>query len=212
MAASLSMAYLSSMRFAACSLLFSAFLAMAPTAHADAVPPPPRNCPNGSAGETGHIGAYCRPLSCANDSECAVYGPEFSCQPVALCIQIIEYTDWNGQVYEIETVTGECSLEATCPPNAKCDESPKCATGAGTSSASSTAASTGASGASTGSSASGTGASGAGGETSDGDEPDRRIEGCGCAVPGQRSRSAGALLAGLALMVGAGMRRRRRAG
>jgi MYXO-CTERM domain-containing protein len=180
------------------------------------VPPPPRNCPDGSVGETGHIGAYCRPLNCDNNSECAVYGPDFSCQPTSLCIVIVEYTDWNGEVYQIQTVTGTCGPDASCPPNAKCDDSPKCSTGASTTTASSGGSTTGpASGASTGAGpgpgSSGAGASGAGGEGADGEEPDRRIEGCGCTIPGERTGGAAALLAGLALLVGTGVRRRRRA-
>ena len=140
------------MRFFACSLVLSAVLASASAARADAVPPPPRNCPDGSVGETGHFGPYCRPLSCANDGECAVYGPGFTCQPTSLCIEIVEYTDWNGQTYQVETVTGTCAPDASCPPNAKCDDSPKCSTGASTTTSSSSGGSTSdaASGATTG--------------------------------------------------------------
>ena len=207
------MAYIWAMRFFACSLVLSAILASASAARADAVPPPPRNCPDGSIGETGHIGAYCRPLKCANNSECAVYGPDFSCQPTSLCIEIVEYTDWNGETYQLETVTGVCAPDASCPPNAKCDDSPKCSTAASTTASSSSGGSTtdAVSGATTGPGSSGAGASGAGGEGADGEEPERRIEGCGCTVPGGRAGGAAALLAGLALLVGTGVRRRRRA-
>lgn len=39
-------------------------------ARADAVPPPPTECPPGAIGVTGHNGPYCTPMGCSNDAEC----------------------------------------------------------------------------------------------------------------------------------------------
>lgn len=60
-------------------------------AHADAVPPPPSDCPPGAIGETGHNGPYCTPKACTTDAECSDrlgYDKRpRTCTPLAICVE-----------------------------------------------------------------------------------------------------------------------------
>lgn len=52
------------------ALAFCVAMGSSPLVWADAVPPPPTNCPQGAAGETGHGGEYCAPQTCQSDQDC----------------------------------------------------------------------------------------------------------------------------------------------
>ena len=52
-------------------------------ARADAVGPPPADCPAGSFGDSCHGGPFCRPSTCESDAACA--GGEI-CQEVKVCV------------------------------------------------------------------------------------------------------------------------------
>ena len=60
-------------------------------ARADAVPPPPNDCPPGAIGETGHNGPYCMPKACSTDAECTDrlgYDKRpRTCAPLAICVE-----------------------------------------------------------------------------------------------------------------------------
>lgn len=50
--------------------LASAVFLFASLASADAVPPPPSSCPDGSQGATCHGGPHCAPRKCNTDADC----------------------------------------------------------------------------------------------------------------------------------------------
>lgn len=56
---------------------------VARSARADAVEPPPTNCPDGTVGGSSHSGPYCALDSCSTDTDCA---SGEVCQPTSLCI------------------------------------------------------------------------------------------------------------------------------
>ncbi len=60
-------------------------------ARADAVPPPPSDCPPGAIGETGHNGPYCTPKACTTDAECTdrrgYDARPRTCAPLAICVE-----------------------------------------------------------------------------------------------------------------------------
>ncbi|MFO0747096.1 MAG: hypothetical protein U1F43_15755 [Myxococcota bacterium] len=65
--------------------------AVAGAARADAVPPPPADCPAGAIGITGHNGPSCTPMACSEDKDC-VDAMGFdkrprTCQELALCVE-----------------------------------------------------------------------------------------------------------------------------
>ena len=92
----------------------------APVAAADAVPPPPTNCVEGSYGETCHGGPHCRPRACSDDGGCE---PGESCQPLALCIDQIDCGGQGGPFF-VDEVTGSCPggscAEGTCQGTMVC--------------------------------------------------------------------------------------------
>jgi MYXO-CTERM domain-containing protein len=60
-----------------------AILLSASVAAADAVAPPPTDCPNGTHGESSHTGPYCAPQTCSSDADCS--GGQ-TCRELAMCI------------------------------------------------------------------------------------------------------------------------------
>jgi hypothetical protein len=190
--------------FAFASVLIA--LCLAPTlARADAVRPPPRNCPAGSHGETGHAGPYCTPSACLTDAECVGY-PGQVCSDAPLCVKSVSYTDWSGQTYTRLEVVGPCASDGSCAdPASKCDMTKKCTPPSTTTTSTGPSGSTGAGASSTSSGAqSGAGGAGTGGEGTGADE-DRRIDGCGCGIPA--SAPGAASWAMMALAVAAAVRR-----
>jgi MYXO-CTERM domain-containing protein len=185
------------MRTFAC-LLFVTGLAWAlpGEARADVVRPPPRNCPDGAHGESGHAGPYCTPSPCVADGDCGGFGRGFVCVEISLCVNVVEYTDWSGQTYTRDEVVGVCGPGGSCTAPATCDTGKKCAPPQ--TSTSSSGAGTGASGASGPSGPSGAGGqqSGAGGGEAaggSGSGDDKAVKGCSCGVA--ESGGAGAALA-----------------
>lgn len=87
------------------------FLLGAPTSsHADAVMPPPENCPDGSRGASGHGGPHCRPLDCASTADCR----EGTCEMAELCIEKMQQGGGWGEPFLVNAVVG------TCPNNGPC--------------------------------------------------------------------------------------------
>lgn len=99
------------MRIALASMLVA--IACSAVARADVVPPPPSDCPDGSTGQSSHIGPYCSPLLCDNDQQCL---DGTTCRTLKLCIEVILVEDWWSDVtISIETVVASCENDVPCP-------------------------------------------------------------------------------------------------
>lgn len=109
------------------------------SAHADAVPPPPEDCPAGAEGQTNHNGPYCTPTTC--DGTCQ---EGRTCRSAGLCVTS-EERPCGGMTTPGETCTythvealatcdeqsdctagGECVIEDRCVASGGCG----CSTGA----------------------------------------------------------------------------------
>lgn len=98
------------------ALLSLALLLSPAIAGADAVSPPPEDCPAGSEGNASHCGPYCRPISCNDDSDC---DDGKSCTEQSLCIYQIEgpcggWVPQDAGVEYYDAVNGVCSDGAVC--------------------------------------------------------------------------------------------------
>ncbi len=83
-------------------------------AYADAVPPPPTGCPNGTVGATGHTGPYCAPASCTFDSDCR---EGTTCREEALCILPLQcggLRPADAGVCTVDSVTALCEGAQAC--------------------------------------------------------------------------------------------------
>ncbi len=95
-------------------LLFLAALLLAPPVLADAIEPPPEDCPRGSEGTSSHAGDWCEPTECDGPDDC-----ELACQPeIGLCITR-EEVSCGGMAIEPCTTTreeahGRCTTSADC--------------------------------------------------------------------------------------------------
>jgi len=84
------------------------------TAHADAVPPPPEDCMEGTTGDTCHGGIFCRPRTCTDVSGC---NDSELCEERELCIGQIDCTGgWDPEAgpFYSDTVEGSCPGGAPC--------------------------------------------------------------------------------------------------
>ena len=98
------------------AVLSLAVLLSPASAGADAVSPPPDDCPAGSEGTASHCGAYCRPIACNDDSDC---DDGKSCLEQSLCIYQIEgpcggWIPQDAGVEYYDAVNGICSDGAAC--------------------------------------------------------------------------------------------------
>lgn len=110
--------------------LVAILLLCAATAHADAVPPPPADCPDGSHGRTGHAGPWCNPTTCTTDADCREEGT--SCREAALCVTTQEYRmgGWAGEQRSTrEMAHGPCR-DGQCAEG-ECRRAKYCMRGAG---------------------------------------------------------------------------------
>jgi hypothetical protein len=155
-------------------------------AWADAVPPEPEDCLDGTRGSTCHGGPYCAPDSCTQDTDCT--GGEV-CRDRQLCLGSIDctggFTDPDAGPFLSDQITGACEGGAGCDAPAVCTTMKVCV----------------APGGSTG--------SGPGAGSGDGNG-DMAVSGCGCSIPG----AGGGIAAGMAALALGGAllsaRRRRR--
>lgn len=106
-------------------------------ARADAVMPPPADCPPGAAGATSHNGPWCSPTTCSTDADCAGVGAQFDaraparvCVEQALCVEAREeksQSGWShGQPFARTFAHGVCSAEVPCAAPAKCEAAKRC--------------------------------------------------------------------------------------
>ncbi|MCA9489448.1 MAG: hypothetical protein KC621_05980 [Myxococcales bacterium] len=85
------------------------------SAHADAVPPPPEDCPAGAQGQTGHDGPFCTPTTC--DGTCE---EGHTCRSAGLCVTS-EERPCGGMTTPGETCTYErVEAHATCRDSSDC--------------------------------------------------------------------------------------------
>ena len=94
-------------------------------AHADALAPPPTNCPAGSVGATSRRGEHCEHVGC--DGTCAAgFAQEAqacSAEPVAVCVETISYpaadVEQGPRVVSLPAETwnvahGPCAADGSC--------------------------------------------------------------------------------------------------
>ncbi|MBL9104754.1 MAG: hypothetical protein JNL82_27670 [Myxococcales bacterium] len=110
----------------------------ASSARADAVMPPPRDCPDGAVGDTGHNGPWCRPTTCNVDGDCAGVGERFGggsaparvCREQGLCVEVRSEksaSGWShGQPFERTFAHGACGDAAACTAPATCEAVKRC--------------------------------------------------------------------------------------
>jgi hypothetical protein len=157
-------------------------------AYADAVPPPPDNCLDGTEGATCHGGEYCAPAGCAQDADCAAGKV---CQDRQLCLGTIDctggFSDPDAGPFLSDRITGTCAGGVGCDAPAMCTTLKVCVASVVT-----------------------TGGGTAGGSA---DGEDMAVSGCGCSIPaGGRGIAAGmaALSLGGALLAARRQRPRQR--
>jgi len=112
------------------SLLWSA------AASADAIRPPPKDCPAGSVGSSSHCGPECKPLACNSDDDCR---DSKVCKETSLCIESGERgrcgkvpASQRTKKYPYKAAHGECPdkgdcEKGTCVPAKRCVTAPKAA-------------------------------------------------------------------------------------
>src|SRR5262245_44352945 len=99
-------------------------LSLSPGAAADAVMPPPDNCPPGSVGEASHNGPWCRPTTCTTDADCdklrTYEQPAVPrvCREQPLCIESRTEPNRSGWRSR-EPITRQLAL-STCSSGASC--------------------------------------------------------------------------------------------
>jgi MYXO-CTERM domain-containing protein len=89
-------------------------------AMADAVGPPPSNCPDGTMGNSCHGGVYCQPDTCTKDSDCATGQ---TCASRSFCVA--QVSCFNG----FDPDAGpdyEPNAEVACASAADCDDGAVC--------------------------------------------------------------------------------------
>jgi MYXO-CTERM domain-containing protein len=103
-------------------------------AWADAVPPPPSNCPDGTMGQSCHGGIYCQPNTCTKDTDCTAGQ---ICEPRSFCIsQVPCFNGFDpdaGPLYE-PNAEAACSSAADCDDGATCTPQEVCVSPSSTSS------------------------------------------------------------------------------
>lgn len=99
-------------------------------AAADALPPPPEDCPPGARGTSSHSGPACLPIPCATDADCRrnqPYGdPPRVCRSTRLCIGEEVRTNWRrpDASWKVTVARGDCS--SACPAGTTCQEALRC--------------------------------------------------------------------------------------
>ncbi|MBW2525160.1 MAG: hypothetical protein JRI23_13335 [Deltaproteobacteria bacterium] len=98
--------------------------ALAGTAWADALPPPPA-CPPGARGKTTHAGPRCAPAPCTSDADCKEQEIGGSCKPWRVCTRSTEVPP-HRRGRPGGTPTVEQVVVGSCAPAHKCsgDEEP----------------------------------------------------------------------------------------
>lgn len=97
-------------------------------ARADAVMPPPKDCPTGARGQTSHNGPWCAPTTCAADKDCP--SGEI-CREQALCVStetVPSQSGWSwGKPISLSTAHATCDKGAACAKGT-CETARRCVT------------------------------------------------------------------------------------
>jgi hypothetical protein len=115
-------------------------LLWARSARADAVPPPPKDCPQGTHGVTGHAGPGCVPDRCPKGASgtmcqggpCCVArqcggdaGPscdaKSTCESVRLCVQPRTTIGWAASQHPVKEALATCDQSGACPGGGTCE-------------------------------------------------------------------------------------------
>src|SRR5262249_51933228 len=119
---------------------FVLFSAAARDARADAVPPPPKDCPAGTHGVTGHAGPGCVPDKCppgaygtmCADGPCCVAslcgadagrtcGTTSTCQEVKVCTRPRFTIGWGASRHPVKEELAVCDASGACPGGGTCE-------------------------------------------------------------------------------------------
>lgn len=107
-----------------------ALLLLAPSAWADRVPGPPKDCPAGAVGETSHNGVWCQPTTCEGDGDCGRFNYDRRprvCQARGLCLEdkATENFRNEGQTFTRTYAHRACSADSDCAVG-KCVTAKRC--------------------------------------------------------------------------------------
>ncbi len=105
--------------------------------HADSVPPPPKDCPAGSIGLTGHCGEWCEATECKTDADCRRLSSHnrgeprpLSCREAALCVEHDDYdscSGWSkGKPLQRIIARNPCQTDGDCIRPARCEKARRC--------------------------------------------------------------------------------------
>lgn len=98
---------------------------IAATAQADAVGPPPEDCPAGSVPRTDHAGPHCLALDCDSDADCPT-DEGYECAARPLCIEHQAGVQGVGeQAFERDVAHSFCADDGACDRGA-CDRGKRC--------------------------------------------------------------------------------------
>ncbi|EYF08809.1 hypothetical protein [Chondromyces apiculatus] len=108
-------------------------------ARADAVPPPPEDCPPGALGVTGHLGEHCAPTTCAVDSDCEKVAarsfsrksPPLACREQGLCVErrkvdVPPFRHGGAKEVELQIAARACGGAESCAAPAACEVVKRC--------------------------------------------------------------------------------------
>ena len=110
------------------AVLGAALLAAPAAARADAIGPPPQDCPAGTVGESCHGGPFCDPEECTGDSTCK---DGKTCQAVKYCTRQLDCAGgWGKGPYYRTEVKGLCGINSTCASGGTCTSLKVCLSGA----------------------------------------------------------------------------------
>lgn len=93
-------------------------------ARADAVGPPPANCPHGAAGRSSHSGQWCEPTACTGRDSCT---SEQTCEAQGLCVASETYTEGGRLADDQPRVQlGRQIAVSACNAGDTCDDGSPC--------------------------------------------------------------------------------------
>jgi hypothetical protein len=119
------------------TLVASSLVLVPGLARADALEPPPTDCPEGSVGRTTQRGAFCGLARCEGTCPSAGNGGALVCSPsaIAVCVANESYpaetVQWGPRVRELaaesrEVVVGPCASDGSCAAGLTCVRTRAC--------------------------------------------------------------------------------------